>query len=33
MRWDVRKFEGPGEGQWENCALWFVHGSVVVLLG
>ena len=32
MRWDMRKFKGPGEGGQESGWFLFVRGSVVVLL-
>ena len=32
MRWDVMKFEGSGEGQWESELFLFVCSSVAALL-
>ena len=32
MRWDMRKFEGPGEGWRESGWFLFVHGSAAALL-
>ena len=32
MRQDMRKFEGPGEGQWESGQFLFVHDSAVAQL-